>query len=154
MVSKRFYRLTNDPKIWRSLYEQVFEYSVPLHHTANLRFDFREPARWREGNPWKESFMQLYHGVHVWPGEGARFTGQSGRRIAHFESIDGAVKFVEARPDEEKLIFLHSGHYRLEAPINITSSIQIIGCSECLRFLKLYCGVHFHMAGGIDCDVS
>jgi hypothetical protein len=58
----------------------------------------------------------------------AHFYTLPGRRISHFESIEGALKFVEARPHMAKLIFLHTGRHTPE-PLVIGSGVQIIGAS-------------------------
>lgn len=66
------------------------------------------------------------HGVHVRPGYGHLYNNFSGRQISHFEDLESALKFVNARPDSEKIIFLHSGRHFAE-PIVINTAIQIIG---------------------------
>uniref|UniRef100_A0A915EMP9 F-box protein 11 n=1 Tax=Ditylenchus dipsaci TaxID=166011 RepID=A0A915EMP9_9BILA len=128
-VSRRFHKISNDLGIWKQLYMQVYEYSTPLYHPISSKYELREPHRWRNCvNPWKDSFVQLRHGVHVRPGQSPIYDRQPGRKIAHFESIELALKFVEARPDLEKLIFLHTGRYTPD-PIVIGSAVQIIGAS-------------------------
>jgi hypothetical protein len=73
------------------------------------------------------------HGVHVRPGQSSIYS-QPGRRISHFECIETALKFVEARPQLAKLIFLHTGRHILETSIIISgSAIQIIGASNGLE---------------------
>uniref|UniRef100_A0A914PKL9 F-box domain-containing protein n=1 Tax=Panagrolaimus davidi TaxID=227884 RepID=A0A914PKL9_9BILA len=60
LVNKRFHRLANDTKLWKRLYEETFEYAIPLQRLQPCRFDFRPPQRWRSYlNPWFESFRQL-----------------------------------------------------------------------------------------------
>jgi len=74
-------------------------------------------------------FFIKRHGVHVRPGKSTIYESQSGRKISHFENMETALKFVDARSDlKEKLIFLHSGRYNLD-PIVISSAVQIIGAS-------------------------
>ncbi|KAI1720717.1 right handed beta helix region domain-containing protein [Ditylenchus destructor] len=128
-VSRRFNKVSNDLGIWKQLYIQVYEYTTPLYHPTSSKYELREAHRWRNcPNPWKESFTQLRHGVHVRPSQSTIYDNQPGRRIAHFESIEPALKFVEARPDLEKLIFLHTGRHTPE-PIVVGSAVQIIGAS-------------------------
>lgn len=57
------------------------------------------------------------------------YAAQPGRRLSHFECLESALKFVEARADQEKLVFLHTGRYAPE-PISISSAVQIIGASK------------------------
>ncbi|CAD5225831.1 unnamed protein product [Bursaphelenchus okinawaensis] len=125
-VCHRFNRVAGDPELWRRKYLDVFEYTQPLHHPAHSKFEFRDPKQSRRPNPWRDSYLQLKHGVHVWPGMGDRLAR---RKIAHFETIDGALKYVEARPDHEKLIFLHAGEYYIDSTVHISNKVQMIGAS-------------------------
>jgi len=78
----------------------------------------------------KNFFIFKRHGVHVRPGQSEIYS-QPGRSISHFECIETALKFVEARPNLPKLIFLHTGRHTPETPIIIGgTSIQIIGASN------------------------
>jgi F-box protein 11 len=129
-VSHRFKKIANDLGIWKELYTQVYEYTLPLYHpTKTTKFSFKEPANWKGANPWKDSFRQLRHGVHVRPGFASLYASQPGRQLSFFECIEAALKFVEARADKEKLIFLHTGRYAPE-PVVINSAVQIIGASS------------------------
>ena len=65
LVCRRFHRLANDTKLWKRLYEETFEYAIPLQRLQYGRFDFRPPQRWRSYlNPWCESFKQLVS-IHI-----------------------------------------------------------------------------------------
>uniref|UniRef100_A0A915BBH6 F-box only protein 11 n=2 Tax=Parascaris TaxID=6254 RepID=A0A915BBH6_PARUN len=129
-VSQRFYRMSNDINVWKVLYQRVFEYAIPLFHSGHGKFEFREMSRWKDSkNPWKDSFFQLRNGIHVRPRRAHLYEGQKGRSMLHFERLELALRFLEARPDREKLIFLHTGHYFPE-PIIIDSPVQIIGASS------------------------
>jgi hypothetical protein len=55
--------------------------------------------------------------------------GHQGRKIVHFDALDAALKFVEARNNREQLIFLHSGRHT-PPPIVINSRVHIIGASR------------------------
>ncbi|CAI4231347.1 unnamed protein product [Auanema sp. JU1783] len=130
-VSRRFYSLSNDSSLWRKLYEDAFEYTIPLYHPTHGRFEFRAAERWKDTrNAWKESFRQLRHGIHVRPGKAHIYEGHSGRKMTHFERIDDALRFLDASSSRaEKLIFLHTGHY-FPDPIVIDSAVQIVGASK------------------------
>lgn len=52
----------------KTLYQGVFEYDTPLFHTGVCKYEFVSVEESEHDNPWKESFKQLYHGVHVRPG--------------------------------------------------------------------------------------
>ncbi|VDO32166.1 unnamed protein product [Haemonchus placei] len=83
-VSGRFYRISNDVNLWKTLYQGAFEYTVPMYHPTHGKFELREPHKWRGTlNPWKESFRQLC----------------------------ARCRFLDAEPEREKLILLHTGHY-------------------------------------------
>ncbi|KAI6237290.1 hypothetical protein M3Y95_00249500 [Aphelenchoides besseyi] len=138
-VSRRFHALANDPKIWKNLYTEVFEYTVPLLHTVpppnqphgQFKCEFKEVNRWRDKpNPWKESFLSLRQGVHVRPGRSSLYTGHLGRRIPFAESLEVALRLVESRTEnQKKLIFLHTGRHRTSTAFVINSGIHIIGAS-------------------------
>ncbi|VDD96295.1 unnamed protein product [Enterobius vermicularis] len=132
-VSKRFYCTSNDCNMWRLLYQKIFEYTVPLYHPCPGKFEFRDAARWKESrNPWKDSFFQLRNGIHVRPRYSHLYEGEKGRSLVHFDRLELALRYLEARPDREKLIFLHAAHYALE-PIVIDSPVQIIGASSAMN---------------------
>lgn len=104
-VCRRFYGGTNDLQLWKKLYIDTFEYTMPMYHPSPARFEQRETHRWKETNPWKESFRQLVtvlccyifydkfqrHGIHVWPGREHIYKGHKGRSILHFERLDEAL---------------------------------------------------------------
>lgn len=129
-VSGRFYRISNDVNLWKTLYQGAFEYTIPMYHPTHGKFELREPHRWRDTlNPWKESFRQLRHAVHVRPRYAHVYEGHVGRSMPHFETFTQALQFLDAEPEREKLILLHTGHYFPE-PILISSPVQIIGASS------------------------
>ncbi|VDL82035.1 unnamed protein product [Nippostrongylus brasiliensis] len=102
-VSGRFYRISNDVNLWKTLYQGAFEYTVPMYHPTHGKFELREPHRWRDTlNPWKESFRQLRHAIHVRPRYGHIYEGHIGRNIPHFETLTQALQWV----DNLKLIYL------------------------------------------------
>lgn len=58
--------MTNITIVYRkNLYQGLYEYDLPLFNSAPCKFDFVQPEDCDYDNPWKESFKQLYHGVHV-----------------------------------------------------------------------------------------
>jgi hypothetical protein len=65
----------------------------------------------------------------VRPDKSHIYTGHQGRRIAHFETLDGALTFVEARSNQEQLIFLHTGRHTPPLVV-INSGVHIIGASK------------------------
>ncbi|VDM72001.1 unnamed protein product, partial [Strongylus vulgaris] len=131
----------------KTLYQGAFEYAVPLYHPTHGKFELREPHRWRDTlNPWKESFRQLRHGVHVRPRYAQIYEGHIGRSIPHFETLTQALQFLDAEPDREKLILLHTGHYFPE-PILISSSVQVIGAT----LDALCCDFKASLSANSDC---
>ncbi|VDM91787.1 unnamed protein product [Litomosoides sigmodontis] len=144
-VSRRFYRLSNDLNLWKILYQEAFEYRIPLYHPEPRKFEFREVGRWRDTvNPWKESFRQLVsiqqnlqdvrQGVHIRFGYANIYEGHIGRNILHFENLNDAVEHCEQLPNEvEKLIFLHEGLYS-STQLVVDTSLQIIGAGSSRNF--------------------
>ncbi|CAJ0564686.1 unnamed protein product, partial [Mesorhabditis spiculigera] len=128
LVSRRLYRAANDQNTWKALYQEAFEYATPLYHPAYGKFEFREPGRWKEMNPWKESLKQLRHGIHVRPNEARTYTGNPGRRMLHFDTVEGALQHVRAAPGQNQLIFVHQGTYQPPS-ITIDLPVQIIGAA-------------------------
>lgn len=103
----------------------MFEYDLPLFNPERCRFEFVPPEESEHANPWKESFRQLYRGVHVRPGyQGVH---RSGRRIAHFDTVQAALDYAdETNTNGSALVFLHAGTYHGEFLV-IDSDVAIIG---------------------------
>lgn len=92
LVCKRFNTIANDSELWKNLYQNVYEYDLPLFNPEPFKFVFTKPEDSEYVNPWKESFHQLYKGVHVRPGyEGRTYKGSS---IIYFNSIKDAIKYT------------------------------------------------------------
>lgn len=65
-VSKKFYSISNDCKLWKRLYKDLFEYDLPLFREGNANFVFKSVEEADMPNPWKASFKQLHKGsIHV-----------------------------------------------------------------------------------------
>lgn len=146
-VCKRFQAIANDTEIWKRLYQSVYEYDLPLFNPAPCRFEFISPEESELANPWKESFRQLYRGIHV------RFGYQDitfkGRNLVYFNTVQGALDYADERSGSNSttgsvsgscsnhstegssqgaLIFLHAGTYRGEFLV-IDSDIALIGAA-------------------------
>ncbi|VDM96642.1 unnamed protein product [Thelazia callipaeda] len=134
-VSHRFYRLSNDLNLWKGLYQEAFEYQIPLYHPEPCKFEFREVGLWKNvRNPWKASFCQLRHGIHVSSGRAHIYGNRSGRNIVHFDHINRAVEQCQQNlTDSENLIFVHSGiHSQVHFVTN--TPLQIIGAGSSHSF--------------------
>lgn len=92
-VCKRFQVIANDTELWKSLYQQVYEYDLPLFNPAPCKFEFVSPDESEYPNPWKESFRQLYRGVHV--RLGFQDAKQKGRSLPYFSTIQGALDYLD-----------------------------------------------------------
>lgn len=103
-VCRRFNTIANDSELWKRLYQSVFEYDSPLFNPQICKFVFEKPEESDYVNPWKESFRQLYRGVHVRPGYQNR-KYSSGRGIMYFDTIQAALDY----PDEKALNSTGSG---------------------------------------------
>lgn len=69
----------------KRLYQSVYEYDLPLFNPAPCRFEFVSPEESDLANPWKESFRQLYRGIHVKPGyQDQRYKG---RNLMYFNTV-------------------------------------------------------------------
>ncbi|XP_068618848.1 F-box only protein 11 isoform X3 [Battus philenor] len=147
-VCKRFNTIANDTELWKSLYQSVFEYDTPLMHPAPCQFEFVAPDECDADNPWKESFRQLYYGIHVRP----NFRSKKDSRIKHFSTIRAALEYVEERSGvtcssgggcacgagvctcrrapapPPALLFVHAGLYQEEC-LAIDTDVQLIGCA-------------------------
>lgn len=92
-VCKRFQVIANDTELWKSLYQQVYEYDLPLFNPAACKFEFVSPDESDYPNPWKESFRQLYRGVHV--RLGYQESKQKGRSLPCFGTIQAALDYID-----------------------------------------------------------
>lgn len=74
----------------KRLYQSVYEYDLPLFNPAPCRFEFISPEDSDLANPWKESFRQLYRGIHVRPGyQDLKFKG---RNLCYFNTVQVSKK--------------------------------------------------------------
>lgn len=94
LVCKRFQTIANDAGLWKHLYQSVFEYDVPLFNPEPSKFLFIKPEDSEFMNPWKESFRQLYRGIHVRPGFQDRWKT---RNIAIFNTVQAALDHADER---------------------------------------------------------
>lgn len=93
-VCKRFQMIANDTELWKNLYQQVYEYDLPLFNPALCKFEFVSPEESEYSNPWKESFRQLYRGVHVRPGfPELKYKGS--RHTPSFSTIQAALDYID-----------------------------------------------------------
>jgi F-box protein 11 len=115
----------------KTLYQRVYEYDVPLFHLGVCKYEFISPEESDYDNAWKESFKQLYHGVHVRPGFQEKVlkhpSRYRGRSIVYFDTIKAALKFFDDA--ESPLILVHKGTYQREN-LAIDSDVNILGCSS------------------------
>jgi F-box protein 11 len=133
----------------RNLYQLVYEFDVPLFNPAPCTFEFVSVEESEHANPWKESFRQLYKGVHVRPGYAdATSKATSEQVILHPATIDfpkliftftlqlrgrnltyhNTIQDALEAGDEDVLVFLHAGTYRGEY-LCIDSNVTLIGAA-------------------------
>ena len=157
LVCKRFQTIANDCELWKRLYQSVYEYDLPLFNLEPCKFIFMKVEDCEFPNPWKESFRQLYRGIHVRP----NYQDRKCRNIAYFNTVQAALDYADERnagnnvagapqmagsngntspgsPINEdnmsvhdapgSLIFLHAGIYRGEFLV-IDSDITLIGAA-------------------------
>ncbi|XP_077549393.1 uncharacterized protein LOC144162643 [Haemaphysalis longicornis] len=122
-VCRRLNEISNAPTLWKSLFQSVFEYDLPLLHPAPDQFYFVSPDEAISPNAWKESFRQLYRGIHVRP----LFQEHSpGRSITCTDNIVTALNLSRAM--SQPVIFVHAGTYQEEL-ITVNSSVALIGAA-------------------------
>lgn len=74
----------------KRLYQNVYEYDLPLFNPSPCRFEFVSPEESELPNPWKESFRQLYRGIHVRVGyQDMQFRG---RNLHYFNTVQVRTK--------------------------------------------------------------
>lgn len=95
LVCKRFNTIANDTELWKRLYQNVYEYDMPLFNPEPCKFHFVKAEDSEYANPWKESFRQLYRGIHVRPGYQDR--RYKGRNIAYFNTVQAALEYTDER---------------------------------------------------------
>ncbi|GBN81536.1 F-box only protein 11, partial [Araneus ventricosus] len=129
-VCKRFHIISSDTELWKTLYQNVYEYDLPLFNPAPTKFEFAQPEECKYENPWKESFKQLYRGLHVRPGYQEQYENNPehyrGRNITYFDTIESAFNYSEEL--ENPLIFIHAGLYKGEFLI-IDTNVAMIGAA-------------------------
>lgn len=95
LVCKRFNTIANDNELWKRLFQSVYEYDMPLFNPEVCKFHFVKAEESEFANPWKESFRQLYRGVHVRPGFQERRS--RGRNISYFNTVQAALDYADER---------------------------------------------------------
>jgi F-box protein 11 len=95
LVCKRFQTIANDCELWKRLYQSVYEYDLPLFNPEPCKFLFMKVEDCEFPNPWKESFRQLYRGIHVRPNYQDR--KYQGRNIAYFNTVQAALDYADER---------------------------------------------------------
>jgi hypothetical protein len=142
-VCRRFRTIADDCELWKRLYQQVFQYDLPLFRREVCRFEFANLAECDLVNPWKESMKRLYRGHHVRPSYATEVAANperySGRNLRYFTSIENAVAFIEneyeppthieLERDRVPAIFIHAGHYRPKMLV-IECNVALIGAGK------------------------
>jgi F-box protein 11 len=129
-----------------------------LFHTGVCKYEFITIEESEYDNPWKESFKQLHHGVHVRPGfqekalkHPSRYKGStfdtniycfSQNRCSSFRLVssvyagrsiayfDTIQSALEFFDDAESpLVFVHKGSYQREYLV-VENNVNILGCSS------------------------
>lgn len=59
-------------------------------HPAPCQFEFVAADECDADNPWKESFRQLYYGIHVRP----NYRPKKDSRIKHFNTIRVSIQYI------------------------------------------------------------
>lgn len=95
LVCKRFQVIANDCGLWKRLYQNVYEYDMPLFNPEHSIMNFVKVEDCDYTNPWKESFRQLYHGIHVRPGYQDK--KYQGRNISYFNTVQSALDYADER---------------------------------------------------------
>ncbi|XP_041353360.1 F-box only protein 11-like [Gigantopelta aegis] len=132
-VCKKFREIANDLKLWKNLYQEVFEYDAPLLHPEVQVFKFIDASDTEYDNPWKESFRHLYHGFHVRPGYHNLYhpkgkKSKASRHLQCFQTVEQAYSFVDKVDMDDPIIFVHSGLYQGEFLL-IDIDVSIIGAA-------------------------
>ncbi|KAI1302325.1 F-box only protein 11 [Halotydeus destructor] len=139
-VCKRFHTIASDGEVWKNLYSTVYEYDLPLFRRGQNKFEFTQADESDYNNPWKESFKQLYRGVHVRPGYQEQYEKHperyKGRNLVFFETIEQAFNCSENEQEEMEgeerdrtpLVFIHAGSYKPEYLV-IDSNIILVGAA-------------------------
>nr|XP_032803539.1 F-box only protein 11 isoform X3 [Petromyzon marinus] len=131
-VCKRFSTLASDPILWKQLYIDVFEYTLPMMHPEPGKFFQIHPDDYDNANPWKESFRQLYKGAHVKPGFAEHFYNNAARykgreNMLYYDTIEDALGGVQ-EGHFDGLVLVHSGLYTDEW-IYVESPITLLGAA-------------------------
>lgn len=95
LVCKRFNGIANDCGLWKRLYQNVYEYDLPLFTPEHGVMNFVKVEDCEFANPWKESFRQLYHGIHV--RLGYQDKKYQGRNISYFNTVQAALDYADER---------------------------------------------------------
>lgn len=115
-VCKRFQTIANDCELWKRLYQSVYEYDLPLFNPEPCKFLFMKVEDCEFSNPWKESFRQLYRGIHVRPNYQER--KYQGRNIAYFNTVQAALDYADERNAANNV----SGGAQLSSGMNVSNS--------------------------------
>ena len=137
-VCTKFERVSDDQKLWRSLYRNVYQYDRPVRILRQL--EFIEPNK--DINHWRDSFKSMYHAVHVRPGHRAKYETHpmryTGRRIQWCDNVGTAVESCNPHSTKGKipLVLVHAGNHILGRSVNLDFSLQLVGAAPGTRIAK------------------
>lgn len=147
---RRLNEAANHPDRWRELYQDVYEYDLPLLNPSPGSYQFvplddrrfvhhtdRDPITDLVGEPlWKTSFRQLYHAVHV---RKHYKTHPHGRQVDVVDSIRVGLMLARRSFDDRDaqpatagrwpLMFIHRGTYEDDRFV-VQHEIAVLGAAR------------------------
>lgn len=115
----------------------MYEYDLPLFNPAHCRFEFVSPEESELANPWKESFRQLYRGVHVRPGyQDMSFRG---RNLVFFNTVQ--VRYFYSHSN-----FIVTMHFIAQGALEYADERN--GSNSTANSVASACGSHSSVSDG------
>jgi len=129
-VSKKFLKISNDTELWKRLYQNVFEYDLPIFKEDNNKFIFVNPnseSHHEIANLWRESFRQFHNSIHIRSTDSTSIA-QEILKIKLTNLLSGQSHTKNSIKDNKvPVIFLHKGVYK--ECLVIDTELSVIGCA-------------------------
>lgn len=124
-VNRQLNFMADSTVVWKPLYRSVFNYDEPLMNPKPRSYTFVTPDERRPDNPWKLSYSQLHHAIHVRP----QYEKRTCRGNAtYFHSVQTAIVYAKHLHFLQQQKYLKAAYRKSEDFKNKQNAINLSPC--------------------------